>query len=100
MGLRPWEFESPHPHQFAFLVDQAYNCRRLEKQSKKPLVRGFLLGVVFIKHADQRRLMTALCDLVFLSAKRYADWAHVAQFLFLAFEKLQIIYKMYNFKGY
>jgi len=30
--------------------------------------------------------MTALCDLIFLSAKYHADWAHVAQFLYLAFE--------------
>jgi hypothetical protein len=100
VGLGPWEFESPHPHQFAFLVYQAYNCRRLEKQSKKPLVRGFLLGVVFIKHVDQRGLMTALCDLVFLSARRYADWAHVAQFLFLTFENRRYFIKCTNFKGY
>lgn len=42
--------------------------------------------------------MTALCDLVFLSAKRYADWAHVAQFLFLAFVKSRLFYEMYNIK--
>jgi hypothetical protein len=41
--------------------------------------------------------MTALCDLVFLSAKRYADWAHVAQFLFLTFENA-VFYEMYNIK--
>jgi hypothetical protein len=44
--------------------------------------------------------MTALCDLVFLSAMSYADWAYVAQFLFLAFENRRFFMKCTKFKGY
>ena len=77
MGLRPWEFESPHPHQFAFLVDQAYNCRRLEKQSKKPLVRGFLLGSIFSNGAELEKANDRVVRFGFLVCKSVTRTGHM-----------------------